>query len=63
MGADSALKVRRLDLFNERLKNRKLVAVLIVITGKISLFAIDAYFHSWMPMFTEKIGIRMPILT
>ena len=36
---------------------------LIVITGKISLFALDAYFHSGMPIFTVKMGIRMPIFT
>ena len=34
------------------------MSTLIVITGKISLFALDAYFHSGMPIFTVKIGIR-----
>ena len=33
------------------------MSTLIVITGKISLFALDAYFHSGMPIFTVKIGI------
>ena len=31
--------------------------------GKISLFARDAYFHSGMPIFTVKLGTRMPIFT
>ena len=50
------------------------MSTLIVITGKISLFALDAYFHSGMPIFTVKnrhpdayiyvnIGIGVPIFT
>ena len=37
------------------------MSTLIAITGKIALFALDAYFHGGMPIFTVKIGIRMPI--
>ena len=33
------------------------MSTLIVITGNISLFALDAYFYSGMPIFTVKIGI------
>ena len=39
------------------------MSTLIVNTGKISHFAWDAYYHSGMPIFTVKMGIRMPIFT
>ena len=37
--------------------------VLIFKMGKILLFARGAYFHSGMPIFTVKMGTRMPIFT
>ena len=37
------------------------MCTLIVITGKISLFELVAYFYSRMPIFTVKIGIQMLI--